>query len=200
MGWLTDVYLVCAVVGGTILVLQTILMALGVSHGDHDFGHDLSHDVGHDMAHDGAHGPAHEAKDSFFLKWLSLKTIVACLTFFGLAGLTAEKAGLSPTVGLYVAILSGTAAIVVVGVLMTSLSKLQSAGNLDLANAVGLPAKVYLRVPAGHSGRGKVTLEMQGRVVEVEAVTAGPEIPIETDVRVVAVVSGDALEVAPSRS
>ena len=196
MGWITDVYLVCAVVGGTILVLQTLLMAFGVSHGDHD----ISHDVGHDMAHDGANGPAHEGKDLFFLKWLSLKTIVACLTFFGLAGLTAERAGLAPIVGLYVAILSGTAAIVIVGALMASLAKLQSAGNLDLENAVGLFAKVYLRVPAGRTGRGKVTLEMQGRVVEVEAVTAGPEIPTETDVKVVAVVSGEALEVTPARS
>jgi len=187
MGWLADAYLVCAVVGGTILVLQTLLMALGFGHADHDFGHDFGHD--------GAGATGHESNDSFFLKWLSLKTIVACLTFFGLAGLACGQAGMSPIPGLLVAVLAGTAAIVVVGLLMASLSKLQSEGTLDLQKALGLPATVYLRVPMGRTGRGKVTLETQGRLVEVEAVTAGPEIPTGAMVRVVAVVSGDVLEV-----
>ena len=192
MGWLTDVYLVCAVVGGTVLVLQTLLMAVGVSHGDHDFGHDLVHDA--------SQGGEQHAGESAFLKWLSLRTIVACLTFFGLAGLASDKSGLSPTITLLIALAAGTLAIVVIGTLMASLSKLQSQGNLDLANAVGLLGKVYLRVPGARSGRGKVTVEVQKRFVEVEAVTSGAELPVGTEVRVVSVVSGDTLEVASARS
>ena len=45
-------------------------------------------------------------------------------------------------------------------------------------------------------GAGKVTLEVQGRYVEVEAVTAGPEIPTGQPIRVVAVPAPDTLEVA----
>lgn len=187
MDWLSDVYLVCAVVGGTILVVQTILIAIGVGHADHDLGHGDAHDVGHDSG------------DASFVKWLSLKTVVACLTFFGLAGLAAQKGGLGAGVGLAVALASGTAALIVVGLMMASLSKLQARGNLDLENAVGRPAKVYLRIPASRTAPGKVTLEAQGRFLEVQAVTSGPEIPVGAEVRVVSVVSGDTLEVTPAR-
>ena len=73
------------------------------------------------------------------------------------------------------------ASVFLVGFLMASLGKLQSAGNLDLQNAVGRPGKVYLRIPASRAGHGKVTVEVQGRSIEVEAVTPGaappPRIP-----------------------
>lgn len=188
MDWLPDIYLVCAVVGGTLLVLQTVLMAVGGHHGG-DFGHDG--DVGGGASD--AHGAEHDAG---FVKWLSLKTIVACLTFFGLAGLAANQAGAPSALGLGIALLAGTAAIVFVALLMAGLGRLQSKGNLDLQNAVGVTCKVYLRVPPARSGVGKVTLELQGRFVEAEAVTAGAEIPTGAAVRVVAVAGPLTLEVA----
>jgi len=187
MDWLENVYVVCAVVGGTLLVVQTILMAVG---GHHDG--DVTHDA--DASH--ADGPGDSTHDASFVKWLSLKTIVACLTFFGLAGLAAQKWGASGGVSLLVAILAGTAAIVFVALLMAGLGRLQSKGNLDLQNAVGTIAKVYLRVPASRSGAGKVTLEVQGRFVEAEAVTAGSELPVGTPVRVVGVAGPLTLEVS----
>jgi hypothetical protein len=190
MGWLSDVYLVCAVVGGTLLVLQTILVAVG---GHHDG--DVSGDG--DVSHGSIEGhPTEPSHDAGFFKWLSLKTVVACLTFFGLGGLAADQAGLAPWGGLAIAILSGSAAIVLVAGLMALMARLQSAGNLDLQNAVGTVAKVYLRVPAARVGSGKVTLEVQGRYVEAEAVTAGPEIPTGASVRVVGVAGPLTLEVA----
>src|SRR5206468_695244 len=119
--WLSDVYLVCAVVGGTLLVVQTVLSALG---GGHE-GHDLAHDVDHDVAHDAADSPApsgssaghpgasvgHEGQQGPFVKWLSLRTIVALLTFFGLAGLASHEAGVSDELGLVIALGAGGAAV-----------------------------------------------------------------------------------------
>ena len=187
MDWLGDVYLICAVVGGTLLVLQTILMAVG---GHHDG--DVSGGDGLDATHaDGSVG-----HDMGMLKWLSLKAVVSSLTFFGLGGLAAQKAGLGPWVGLAISLACGAAAVFVVATLMAGMSRLQSKGNLDLRNAIGAVGKVYLRVPAGRGGSGKVTLEVQGRYVEVEAVTAGPEIPTGQPIRVVAVPAPDTLEVA----
>jgi len=143
MDWLPDVYLVCALVGGTILVLQTIMMLVGIG-GDHDVGHDVGGDAG-DLA---GHDVGHVGDEMSFLKWLSLKTIVSSLTFFGLAGMAAGKAGWSPWTGLGIAIAAGTASVLVIAFLMASLWKLQSRGNLDLKNAVGHTARVYLRIPA----------------------------------------------------
>jgi membrane protein implicated in regulation of membrane protease activity len=186
MAWLHDVDLICAVVGGTLLVVQTILLAVGGA-GDADGDPDVV---------DHADGPGDSSHDASFVKWLSLKTVVAFLTFFGLAGLAAHEAGTSPTATLLIALVAGLASVFFVGFLMAGLGRLQSKGNLDMQNAVGATAKVYLRVPAARSGAGKVTLEVQGRFVEAEAVTAGPELPIGAQVRVVGV-SGLTVEVSP---
>lgn len=188
MDWLGDVYLICAVVGGTLLVVQTILMAIG-GHHDGDMSTDAD---GVDATHaDGGVG-----HDMGMLKWLSIKAVVAALTFFGLGGLASQKAGLGSYTGLAISLAAGAGAVFAVASLMAGLSRLQSKGNLDLRNAVGAVGKVYLRVPAGKGGVGKVTLEVQGRFVEVEAVTAGPEIPTGSPIRVVAVPSPDTLEVS----
>src|SRR5205814_10731956 len=98
--------------------------------------------------------------------------------------------------GLAISVVCGGAAVFLVASMMAAMSRLQSKGNLDLRNAVGAVGKVYLRVPAGRGGVGKVTLEVQGRYVEVEAVTAGPAIATGSPIRVVAVPAPDTLEVA----
>ena len=71
MGWLTDVYMICAIVGGTLLVLQTILIVVG-GGGDHDLGIGPDHDIG-----GGDHDGGHDGGDLTFIKWLSVKTVVA---------------------------------------------------------------------------------------------------------------------------
>jgi len=188
MGWLSDVYRICALVGGTVLVVQTLLMVFG-GLGDHDLGHGEGDLSGHDVGH--VHGGLAE------LKWLSLKTIVSALTFFGLAGLASQSSGLTPFAGLLIAVVAGGAAIFLVAFLMASLSRFQSKGNLDIKNAVGHTARVYLRIPADRTGPGKVTVDVQGRSVELEATTAGPEIPTGATVRVVGLSDADTLDVTP---
>lgn len=191
MGWLLDVYQVCAVVGGTLLVVQTLMMVFGAG-GDHDVGHDLGHSPGDLSGHD----VGHVQQGLSDIKWLSLKTVVSCLTFFGLAGLAGTNAGLEPALTLGIAIVAGGLAIFLVAFLMASLSRLQSKGNLVLGNAVGTTARVYLRIPAARKGAGKVTVEVQGRSVEVDATTAGAELATGATVTVLGLVSADMLDVA----
>ena len=187
MEWLSDVYRICALVGGTILVLQTLRMVLG-GGGDHDLDHGHGDLSGNDVGH------VHEGLSD--IKWLSLKTVVSALTFFGLSGLAAEQGGLSRGLGLAIPVVAGAIAIFLVAFLMASLAKLQSRGNVVLSNAVGHVGRVYLRIPATRSGMGKVTIEVQGRSLEVEATTAGPELPTGAPVRIVGLVGDDTLDVA----
>lgn len=187
MEWLSDVYRVCALVGGTILVLQTLMMVLGAG-GDHDLDHGHGDLSGNDVGH------VHEGMSD--VKWLSLKTIVSALTFFGLSGLAAEQGNLPRAIGLGIAVVAGGIAIFLVASLMASLSRLQSRGNVSLRNAVGHVGRVYLRIPATRGGMGKVTVEVQGRSLEVEATTAGPELPTGVSVRIVGLVGDDTLDVA----
>ncbi len=202
MEWLTTVYLICAIVGGSLLVIQTIMIAVGGSHGDVSSTDMSSGDVSsgdvdvHDVDPSHGGGVVHPG-EAVFIKWLSLKTVVASLTFFGLGGLAALQGDLGPVAALAIAFGAGTVSVILVGMLMASLGRLQSMGNVDLQNAVGRPAKVYLRIPASRGGHGKVTVEVQGRFVECEALTNGSALPTGADVRVVSVVAPDVVEVQP---
>ena len=184
-----NLYFACAAIGGCILVLQTLMMLFGGSHGAD--AHDV-HDVGHDPldGHAADHGDA-------FVKFFTFKTIVAFITFFGLAGLACEWSEVPRATSFGVALGAGAAALFAVGWLMQGLSRLHSAGNLELENAVGCAALVYLRIPARASGAGKITVTMQGRTVELNAVTSGPEIATGSAVKIIALREGDTLEVLP---
>jgi len=185
-----NVYFGCAAIGGCILVLQTLLTLVG--GGSHDG--DVPHDV-HDLAHahsgdgqDGGHGDA-------FVRYFTFKTIVAFLTFFGLAGLASGSAGFDRGPSLLMAIAAGCFALFAVGYLMNALSRLQSRGNLNVKNAVGRPARVYLRIPANRQGHGKIMVTFQGRTVECRAMTPGAELPTGAEVKVIAATGVDMLEV-----
>lgn len=65
--------------------------------------------------------------------------------------------------------------------------------------AVGCEGNVYVAIPAGESGRGKIQLNLQGRLMEYEAITSVPAgLPTGARIRVVGVVGGGVLEVAPA--
>jgi hypothetical protein len=78
------VFLICAGLGGTLLVCQFLLGLLGLGH--HDFGgqdHGFEHD--HDQGHD-----ASDEHQSWFVGILTFRALVAALTFFGLGGMIAS--------------------------------------------------------------------------------------------------------------
>lgn len=180
MPWsLLDVYLVCAALGGAVLVLQLMLLFFGG-----DVEADGIADGGHDGAADG-------------LSFLSIRTIAAFLTFFGLTGWWGSEAGWGAPVTMLVSVGSGGVMMGLVAWLFGTLHKLQSSGNVEAANAVGQPAKVYLRIPPRHTGKGKITVTVQGRSKEYEAETAGAELPTGSQVRVVAMTTPNTFEVVP---
>ena len=194
---LQNVYFGCAAFGGAVLVLQTLASMIGIGH--HDGGGDGGVEL--DDLHDGAHGAGHgetgHIDGDVFIKLFTLKTIVAFLTFFGLAGLAAEHSGMETSGSLALALVAGAIALYAVAWLMRTLSRLQSRGNVKLENAVGVSGKVYLRVPPRGEGLGKVTLVVQGRTLELKALTKGGELPTGLPVRVVALHGEDTLEVVP---
>lgn len=187
-----NVYFGCAAVGGSILVLQTLLTLFAGGGHDGDVPHEV-HDLAHAHAGDGQDG----THGDLFVRYFTFKTIIAFLTFFGLAGLAGEWSGMQRGATLVLAAAAGLVALVFVAWLMHALSRLQSRGNLRLENAIGRSAQVYLVIPAGGSGAGKVTVALQGRTIELRAVTPGPEIPTGATVKVVALRASDTLEVLP---
>jgi hypothetical protein len=173
-------FLVCAILGGSILIGQILLGLVG-------FGHDLDVDTDAD-ADVGDHGDT-------FLGLLSIRTVSAALLFFGLGGRTALYYGLEEPAALGLALLAGAGALYSVAMIMKSLAGLKADGTARVERAVGLAATVYLRIPGAKAGQGKITLMLQNRTVEYQAVTAGGELPTGAQVKVVAVVNSDTVEV-----
>jgi hypothetical protein len=176
-------YLVCAIIGGTLMVGQFVLSLMGL-------GHDSDADASGDG--DGDHG------SSWFAGVLSLRAISAAVMLFGLCGLWANYDGREVLPSLAFACLGGFAGLLLVAQLMRFLHGLSEEGNVQIESSVGKPATVYLTIPGKLASAGKVQLELQNRTVEYQAVTAHPDsLPTGSRVTVVAVVNSDTVEVTP---
>jgi len=202
-------FLVCAVVGGTILICQFVLTLVGLG-GEHgiDFSHDVAHDFAGDSGHDapggdahGAGGDDHAATQQHASSWLfaviSFRTLVAAVTFFGLVGSAAQSAGQPVGVQLLLAIAAGIGAMYGVHWLIRSIGRLGEDATLRVKNALGQEGTVYVPIAGSRTQAGKIQLKVQNRLVEYEAVTSLPErLATGTKVRVVGM-AGSVLEVEP---
>jgi len=160
----SPLYLGAAVLGGAVLSLQTLLLLFGGDGGDGELDSD--------------HG-----SDAF--GFLSIRAVASFFTFFGLMGLYGKDAGWGAGLTAGAATGAGAAMMVLVAWLFSLHRNLSQEGTLDPSQAVGKPAKVYLRIPAERSGRGKITVALQGRTAEFPAVTSGPELASGSEARVV---------------
>jgi membrane protein implicated in regulation of membrane protease activity len=172
-------FLICATVGGTVLVLQFLMMLFGlVDHGSPDVagGHDVG-DV-HDL-HDSSGGDVHavDAEQSL-LAWLwgmvSFRSVVAGLTFFGFTGLTMQALAAAAPTQWAAALMAGLAAMVSVQWIMRAIFRLAQDNTMQIKRAIGQTGTVYLPIPGASGGTGKVHLKVQGRLEEFEAVTLSP--------------------------
>jgi hypothetical protein len=220
------VFTLTALIGGTVLVFQFVLMLLGMG-GDNDVssvdGADLSGGIdaggfdagGIDAASMdaggiggpdavGDHTPWHQAADAdlghpgahWFYEVLSLRTLSAAVTFFGLAGKTSRAYGYPALHSFVAAIAAGLAAMYAVYWLFKQIYRLQHTGTENVRNAIGASAVVYVPVPGKRAGMGKVTFRLQNRLVEYQAVTDDePRLATGEKVIVVAVVNSDTVRV-----
>jgi len=188
-----DVFFWSALVGCTLLVVQVILQVIGLG-GDHDMdGGHLDTDAHMDMDH--VDDPAHGSEGNVFFGVLSLKALISFAGIFGLSGLSLEKSDLSQFNQLALAVLAGIVAMIIVAYLMRALHRLSSSGTVIISNALGHRGHVYLRIPGNGEGQGKVTIELQGRSIELVAVTDGEPIPTGKVVKVVEVLANETLKV-----
>ncbi|MEX2121395.1 MAG: hypothetical protein WD847_17510 [Pirellulales bacterium] len=192
MTFITIVYSVCAVIGGTVLACQVLMTILGLS--DIDLPDDLSADGadvadGGDAGHAGHHGP------SWFVGMLTFRTLMAAVTFFGLAGLAGTSAELPNELTLVVALAAGAGAMYMIHWMMQVLHKLRADGTARIERAVGQAGTVYLRIPGQKAGAGKVHLNLQNRTMEYEAMTSQEPLPVGARVVVVNVIGPSTVEV-----
>jgi hypothetical protein len=183
-------FLTCAVVGAVILVAQLVLSAFGADHGDVSHGDVAPGDLPHEAV---PHGHASEG-----LQLLSARALSAGVAFFGIGALGINALGVPSFFAAAGGVIVGAAAMLGVAVTMRSLLRLESDGSINIYGAIGAAATVYLPIPGDKAGAGKVTLALQGRTVEYQAVTAeGTVLPTGMAVVIVDVHNSDTVEVAP---
>lgn len=192
-------YLVCAILGGTLWVCQFVLSLLG---GHHDLGASDSGDMhgGGDVHGTDHDTDSHDSAMAWLIGLLTFRSIVAGCTFFGLGGLAATYAGYSAARSFAIAAGSGAVALLIVGLVVRMLRRLDVEGNVHIDGAVGHVGTVYLHIPANNSGAGKVTIKLQNRTVEYRAISNGNELPTGSQIVVIGVVGPDLVEVIPART
>ncbi|MBA3273773.1 MAG: hypothetical protein H0T11_07865 [Chthoniobacterales bacterium] len=175
----SQIFYVIGVVSLVSLIFQMLLIILGLG-GDHDAdlgGHD-DHDSG---------------------SWLiNVRTVMAFISGFGWAGAILLNRGYSVGRAIARALVVGALFLYATAILVRNLLKLQSSGNLDYQNAVGVVGTVYSTIPAAEAGGGQLELMLQGRLITAEDRTqASPDLKPGTQARVIALIGQSTLLVEP---
>lgn len=173
-------YLACATAGGGMLLVQFGLSLFGLG-GDMDVDADADFDTDGDG--DGS------------LNVLSIRAVAGFLTFFGLVGWAGTGAGWHPALTALAALAAGTTVMLLIASVMRMFRRLDESGNFDPNLAIGAIAQVYLRIPGGAIGKGKITASVAGRSVEFAAVTKGDALATGSNCKIVSLISADTVEV-----
>lgn len=175
------IFAAVAIPATVILIIQSILLFFGFDGHGSD-GHDVPGDLhgegfgdGHgdvqtDASGDGhvdGHGNAHGDGVALF----SVRGIVAFFTVGGWLGVVLIGSGVNLVLSVILSFIAGSLSLYGIAMIMKAALKLQSSGNLDLRNAVGLTGRVYIKIPASGKGVGKVNVMIQERYTELEAIT-----------------------------
>ena len=154
------VYALIAVPATLVLILQTLLLFFGF--GADEDGIDLN-------GNDQIDTPGDGGGDGLVL--FSVRGIMAMLCVGGWSGLALYASGVNRPVTVIVSLVCGIAALFVIAYLMKAAMKLQSNGAITLGTAIGKTGRVYIPIPPKAEGSGKITLTVQERFIEADAVT-----------------------------
>lgn len=165
----------CAIVGSAIFLIQAILTLIGM---DTDLDMDTDIDLGDGDTMDLGGG----------LSLFSVRNLVNFLVGFGWGGVCLAGVVTNTILLCIAAVVTGIFFVWIFFAIKKQTRKLESNGAFNINLCTGKIADVYLRIPAGCSGKGKVQISVNGSIHEVDAVTDGPELRSGEKVTVVEVI------------
>lgn len=171
--WWTDlstfsqISFVVATTTTLILIIFLILMMVGVGGSDYD---GASADVGNSVYNDTP------LSGIFSLKLFNLRSILVLLSIGAWVAFLFDQGDVVAWYwALVIGFAIGLAAAILVAIMYHQAMKLESSGNINYNAAVGKTAIVYIRVPKEKSGKGKVSITLQDRLVQIDAMTNDKE-------------------------
>lgn len=185
-----QVFWAIAVIFSILFTIQFVISLIGL-----DFDSDLDVDAA-DVGHVDMHG-GYDVDPSFTL--FSVRSIIAFFTFFGWVGVIALSNELSLAMSVILATVSGLIAMFFVAIILYQLIKLSEVGTVFIDEALGKYAEVYIPVPEKRTGKGRVTVEFENKLMELDAITDGPALGTGTVVYVFKVFENNILLVGEVR-
>lgn len=189
-----------------VFVIQTVMAFLGGIEGGEGISYSDTSGLDLDGSFDGAglsempdamdvddvhFGDGGNPADFSIMRMFTLQGIITFLMVTGWSAIASISAGGKPSLSIIVGVVLGVIAMYAVAKLIHASSRLTENGTLDVRNAIGESAKVYIPIPGLAQGEGKVTLYVQGRYAECDAMTMEPEmLKTGTSVRIVDVRNG----------
>jgi membrane protein implicated in regulation of membrane protease activity len=149
---ITRTYWIIAIPSTLIFLLQMLLLFFGFDAddmGDGEFDIDADVDSG--------------------LNLFSVRNLVIFLTVFSWSGISFSESGMATGVIMAISFIIALAVMLLVAWMFKKISTLGESGNFKISKAVGCVGTVYIPIPA--KGKGKVQAKVDGRLVELDAVS-----------------------------
>ncbi len=175
-----QVFALIAIPSTLIMVIQTIMLVVGMASDT-----DMDVDDVPETPDDG-------------LTLFSVRGIVTMLAVTGWSAVALVDSGVGQLLSVLIALALGFLSLVGMAYLMRIVYRLQASGNIDVGNAVGKVAQVYIPIAAEAKKTGKVTMTLQEKYCEFDAITTAHQTLVTGSyVRVVAVDGAGVLVVEP---
>ncbi|MBI1287246.1 MAG: hypothetical protein GC178_06670 [Flavobacteriales bacterium] len=152
------IYWGIAILASIFFLIQLVITFMGAD-ADVDMEMDLSTDMEVEMDH------------GMGFQFFTLKNLLGFFTLFGWTGLGCLDMGLSLFPTLAISSASGLVMMTIMATIFYFMSQMTDSGTINMKNAIGQTGTVYLVIPAKRAAIGKVSLEIQGRNMEMNAIT-----------------------------
>ena len=167
-----------AIVASAVFIIQSIMTFVGMdseTNFDGDFDGDMSADgVG----------------ESTPFQLFTFRNLINFMLGFSWTAIALRSSTKSTSLMLVGGVVVGVLLVCAVMYLFKWMSGMQQSGTIEPEALVGCKGSVYLTIPAGRTGEGKVQITVRSAIREYNAMTDGDRLPNEAPIRVVAVLNG----------
>ncbi|ETK07324.1 serine protease [Tannerella sp. oral taxon BU063 isolate Cell 6/7/9] len=167
-----------AIAASAVFIIQSIMTFVGMdseTNFDGDFDGDMSAD---------------DAGESTPFQLFTFRNLINFMLGFSWTAIALRASTESTSLMLVGGVVVGVLLVCAVMYLFKWMSGMQQSGTIEPEALVGCKGSVYLTIPAGRTGEGKVQITVRSAIREYNAMTDGDRLPNEAPIRVVAVLNG----------